>query len=76
MVSKVKNMSYHLKVSFDPKKAEVVISGDEQGLQYLSEICKKIIGKTTPAGHYHLSPEMGNADAESIPTTIAFVADR
>jgi hypothetical protein len=68
-------MSFQLKITYDAERKEVLISGNREGMKYLSDICARVIGKTTPAGHYHLSPQMGNVDDDSVSTVITYQED-
>jgi hypothetical protein len=54
---------------------EVVIRGNRAGLSFLSEACAKVIGKTDPSGHIHISPAMGNASESSKPLRIEFTEE-
>ncbi len=65
-------MNYHLKFSYDTIRNEIIISGNAEGLKHLADVCEKTIGKTTPAGHYHLSPKMGNTDDDSVVAMVCF----
>ena len=61
---------FKLKITKD--KGEIWIRGNKKGLEYLSEICLRVIGKTDPSGHFHITPEMGNASAGSEPALLEF----
>lgn len=58
-----KNMSadetFRLKVTRED--GEIWIRGNRKGLEYLSQASAKIIGKTDPSGHIHISPVMNNS---------------
>ncbi len=62
-----------LKITFE--KGEVRIQGDKEGLEYLADCCRRIIGKTDPSGHWHLSPEMDNLLNGSLPTSIEYAEE-
>ena len=51
---------------------EIIITADSEGLKYLADVCARLIGKTGPAAHWHLSNDMGTLTKGSINTTIAF----
>ena len=61
-----------LKITFDKKENQITIIGNEEGLKYLADVCLRIIGKDTPAGHFHLMDNMNNLDKGSINTSIIF----
>ncbi|OGV42524.1 MAG: hypothetical protein A2X46_04455 [Lentisphaerae bacterium GWF2_57_35] len=51
----------HFLLKITQKDGEIRICGNKEGLGYLSEVSKRIIGKTDSSGHIHISPKMGNA---------------
>ena len=61
-----------IKITYDKDKNEIIIMADADGLKYLADICLKIIGKKTPAGHWHLMESMGNLEKGSINTIIMY----
>jgi len=61
-----------IKITYDKEKNEITILADAAGLRYLSNIFLRIIGKTTPAGHWHLMEGMNNLEKGSINTLIAY----
>jgi hypothetical protein len=67
MLDKIKS-PWKLKVTYDKKNKEIWIRGDKKGLEFLSDCCLGIIGKTDPSGHIHLMPEMNNLLEGSIET--------
>lgn len=62
-------------VLYDRQHNEVEITADEEGLRYLADICLRIIGKSDPAGHFHLMEKMGNLEKGSVNTVIRFDGD-
>lgn len=63
---------YKLKIVLDKKTNELIIIGDKQGLEYVSECCLNAIGHEDPSGHYHLIPEFENVTPDSVPTIIVY----
>lgn len=61
-----------IKITYNKEKKLISILADADGLKYLSDICLSIIGKDTPAGHFHLMRRMGNLEKGSIDTEIIF----
>jgi len=61
-----------IKITYDKTKNEITIMANADGLRYLSDICLRIIGKLTPAGHWHLMEAMGNLEKGSIDTIIMY----
>ena len=51
------------------------IRGNRKGLEYLSDIARRIIGKTDPSGHEHIYPRMGNASDGSEKVRLEFSDD-
>jgi hypothetical protein len=66
-------MNIRLKITCD--KDEIWIRGNDEGLQYLSQCCTRIIGKKDPSGHIHLMPEMNNLMNGSMKTVIEYTED-
>ncbi len=66
---------FRLRIKYDTDENEVRIIGNETGLRYLADVCMRIIGKTSPAGHFHLDPEPGNLDEGSTRTLVAYEPD-
>lgn len=62
-----------IKIEYFEKPREIVITADADGLQYLSEVCQRLIGKQGPAAHWHLMADMGSLEVGSIDTRICFV---
>jgi hypothetical protein len=63
------------KIKITIEKGEIIIEADGEGLDYLSHICTKLRNLSddeakTPANHYHISADMNNAEAGSIPAII------
>jgi len=61
-----------LKITYNEKKKEVCIIGNKYGLEYLANCCLSVIGKTDPAGHFHLMPQMNNLSKGSLNTIIEY----
>jgi hypothetical protein len=61
-----------IKITHDKDKNEITIMADADGLRYLSDVCLRIIGKLTPAGHWHLMEKMENLEKGSIDTVIIY----
>lgn len=61
-----------IKIDYDKEKNLVTIMADADGLRYLADICLRIIGKDTPACHFHLMEKMGNLEKGSIDTVIIY----
>jgi len=57
----------------DPE--EIIISADADGLRYLADICERLIGKTGPEAHWHLSENMGSLEHGSVETRISFISN-
>ena len=60
------------KLKITKEKEEIWIRGNQAGLEYLSGVCRAMIGKTDPAGHFHIWSEMGNASPGSERTLLEF----
>ncbi|MBL0251072.1 MAG: hypothetical protein IPQ26_10660 [Elusimicrobia bacterium] len=67
-------MKGKIKVKYDESGPEITIIADEKGLAYLADVCKRIAGKDSPAGHFHLMAEMKNLVKGSVRTTIIYSA--
>jgi len=65
-------MKSDFQLSITKPEDEVIIQGNRAGLEFLADVCRKVIGKTDPSGHIHISPEMGNTSPGSIPIRIEF----
>lgn len=65
-------MKGKIKIVYDKDENAIEIIADDDGLNYLSDICMKIKGHETPAGHFHLMEEMKNLTKGSIRTTITY----
>ncbi|OIO10390.1 MAG: hypothetical protein AUJ52_04355 [Elusimicrobia bacterium CG1_02_63_36] len=63
------------RLKFTIEAGEVLILGDEGGLEHLAEICRRVIGKKDPSGHWHLQPEMNNLVEGSMGAIIQFTDD-
>ncbi len=66
-------MKSDFQLSITKPEDEVVIQGNRAGLEFLADVCRKVIGKPDPSGHIHIRPEMGNASSGSIPIKIEFM---
>lgn len=67
MVSK---MTMKLKTHYDAATNEITVIGNSEGLQFLSQICTRIIGKEGPAAHWHFSQEFNNLLPGSTPMVV------
>jgi hypothetical protein len=65
-------MKITVEIEADASAREIVIRADAKGLEYLADVCARLIGKSGPAAHWHLSAEMGTLTKGSINTVIAF----
>jgi hypothetical protein len=68
------------KINISYKDNEVVIEGNKEGLEYLSEICNKLShlseeSANTPANNFHISRNMNNAEEGSLPLIIILNPD-
>jgi hypothetical protein len=61
-----------IKVEYFNEPEEIIITADADGLHYLAEVCERLIRKTGPAEHWHLSETMGSLEPGSIDTRIYF----
>lgn len=61
-----------LKIEYEKESNRISITGDAEGLRYLADVCTRIIDKTGPGSHFHMSQEMGNLDKGSVETIIGF----
>jgi hypothetical protein len=67
-----RRMKITVQIDEDPLAREINIIADAEGLEYLAGVCARLIGKSGPAAHWHLSNDMGTLMQGSIDTTIAF----
>ena len=65
-------MKITVEIDDDPVARQINIIADTEGLEYLAGVCTRLIGKSGPAAHWHLSTGMGTLTQGSIDTTIAF----
>ena len=68
-------MKARLKITYDEKQKEIVILGDKNGLEFLSDCCLRIIRKTDPSGHLHFMSEMNNVTKGSASMIIEYSDD-
>ena len=54
---------------------EVVIRGDKGGLEYVANVCQRVIGKHDPSGHVHLEWHMNNLCEGSVPAVVQYTDD-
>jgi len=64
-----------LRITYDENEKEIEIAGNSEGLKYLAYYCKRIIGKTTPAGHIHLTKDIEDLTPDSIDTILIYDPD-
>ncbi|HQI76759.1 MAG TPA: hypothetical protein PK384_09630 [Candidatus Latescibacteria bacterium] len=67
-------MTPSIAVSYED--GEVIIVADAHGLRRISEVCTRLadlspVEAATPAGHFHISEAMKNAEAGSLPLVVA-----
>jgi len=65
-------MEIKLKITYNKENKEILIKGNKDGLEFLSDCCLRIIGKSDPSGHIHLMPEMNNLIKGSINVIIEY----
>lgn len=65
-------MKGKIKVEYNKKESEIAIIADKEGLAYLADVCNRISGKESPAGHFHLMEEMKNLVKGSVRTIIIY----
>lgn len=65
-------MKIEIKIENGSPAGEVVVTADKEGLEYLAEVCVRLIGKTGLTAHWHLSSDMGTLTKGSINAIIAF----
>lgn len=65
-------MTQNHKLKITIENNEVIIAGNEEGLKYLADVCLRVIGKETPAGHFHLMDKMNNVQKGSVNTSVIF----
>jgi len=61
-----------IKIDYEKDENQITITADADGLRYLADICLRIVGKDTPAGHFHLMEKIGNLEKGSIDTVIKY----
>lgn len=61
-----------IKINYNKDDNCIEIAGNKEGLEYISKICLKIIGKNDPGNHFHLTSRMENLQPGSIDTTIIY----
>ncbi len=68
-------MENKIRISYEG--SEIIIEGNKDGLEFLSEICQRLsklseAEASTPGNHYHILGEMGNAQRGSVPLVIIY----
>jgi len=64
--------NWKLKITYNEKEGDILITGNKIGLEFLASCCLRIIGKNDPSGHIHLQWQMNNLIDGSTETVLEY----